>query len=276
MNNKQSEGTEKGSFRMKKMAFFALLALCTQTVFAGVMGQVQSESSADFKGPYLGAGAGGFFPIYQTEVDTRITKILPYLSGVSGRGNLSSNNVFGNVFLGYGLVFNSLYLGPEVYLSAGRRPEGDLSVQALDSLPTEVLSTSTNTRLNAWEAGIDGRLGWLSTTNTLLFVRLGAAFNNMRLNSNSMVFTDGTFVPSTKELNYSASKSLVGFRAGAGIEQKLSARFSVRADYVYTYYGVLVTNGFNDSPPLGPIQNTTHVRLQSQAVMGSILYAFSV
>lgn len=194
---------------------------------------------------------------------------------MNGNGDLSPNNVFGDVFWGYGLVFNSFYLGPEVYFSAGPKLQTALRLQALNSLPNELLSTNTMTKLNAWEAGIDGRFGWIATPSSLLFIRLGAAFNNMKLNSNTTTFTTGTVVPATKLLNYSVSKSLVGFRAGLGIEQKLAPRVSVRADYVYTYYGNFSTNGSNYSSPLGPIINTTRVHLQSQAVMGSIIYDFS-
>ena len=119
-------------------------------------------------------------------------------------------------------------------------------------------------------------MGWLATPDSLLFIRLGAAFNNISLNSNTTTYTEGTAVPETKLLNYTASKSLVGFRAGAGLEQKLTPRISVRADYVYTYYGKLSTYGSNYSSPLGPIINITQLTVQSQAVMGSIIYDFSV
>ncbi len=261
---------------MKRTALLASLIMCSKSLIAGEMGPVQMGSPTDFKGPYLGVGMGGSFPLYDTQVNTRITARLPYLAEVSGNGSLSSNNAFGNIFLGYGFVFNSFYMAPEVYFSAGRRPQADLTTQALNSLPNELLSTYTMAKLNAWEAGIDGRFGWMATPSSLLFMRLGAAFNNMTLSSNTTTYTDGTVVPQTKLLNYSGSKALVGFRAGAGIEQKITSHLSVRADYVYTYYGNLSIMGSNYSASLGPIINTTQVNLQSQAVLGSIIYDFSV
>lgn len=266
----------KGAVGMRRIALLAILIMSSKSLIAGEMGSIQMDSSADFKGSYLGVGVGGFFPLYDTQVNTLITARLPYLAAVNGNGDLSSNNVFGDVFLGYGFLFNSFYLGPEVYFSAGSRPQADFSIQALDSFPNELLSTDTMTKLNLWEAGIDARLGWVATPGSLLFVRLGAAFNNMRLYSNTTTYTNGTVVPQTKLIDYSVSKSLVGFRAGVGIEQKLTPRVSVRADYVYTYYGTILTNGLNYNLPLGPIINTTRVHLQSQAVMGSIIYNFSV
>ncbi len=116
----------------------------------------------------------------------------------------------------------------------------------------------------------------MANTGSLLFIRLGIAFNNLSLNSDTTTYTDGTIVPGTKSLNYSSSKFLVGFRAGAGLEQKLTPSLAVRADYAYTYYGKISTNGSNYSSPLGPIINTTQVQIQSQAVMGSIIYNFSI
>lgn len=262
---------------MKRIVLLSsLLIICSRVVIAGELGPAQINSMTSFKGQYLGVGLGGSFPFYNTQVDTRITAILPYLAEVNGKGDFSSNNVFGDVFWGYGFVFNSFYIGPEVYFSAGRRPKADLSIQAHNTYPSEWLSTSTMAKRNSWEGGIDGRLGWVATPGSLLFIRLGAAFNNISLNSNTTTSTDGTVVPATKLLNYKASKSLVGFRAGAGLEQKLTPRISVRADYVYTYYGKFSAYGSNYSAPLGPIINTTQVRMQSQAVMGSIIYDFSV
>lgn len=261
---------------MKRIVLLSLLIICSRSLIAGELGPVQMGSMTGFKGQYLGVGMGSFFPLYNTQVDTRITARLPFLAEVNGKGNFSSNNVFGTIFGGYGFVFNSFYVGPEVYFSAGRRPKADLTIQAFNTFPSELLSTYTMAKLNSWEEGIDGRLGWVATPGSLLFIRLGAAFNNISLNSNTTTYTDGTIVPETKLLYYTASKSLVGFRAGVGLEQKLTPRISVRADYVYTYYGNLSINGANYDSPLGPIINTTQVRLQSQAVMGSIIYDFSV
>ena len=261
---------------MKKIVLLPLLILCSRSLIAGEMGPVPIDSITNFKGQYLGAGVGGLFPFYNTQVNTLITARLPYLAQVKGKGNFSSNNVFGDIFWGYGFVFNSFYVGPEVYFNAGSRPKADLTIQALNTFPNELLSTYTKTKLNSWEEGIDGRLGWVASPGSLLFIRLGAAFNNISLNSNTTAYTDGTILPETKQLYYKASKSLVGFRAGAGLEQKLTPRISVRADYVYTYYGKFSAHGSNYDSPLGPIINTTQVHVQSQAVMGSIIYDFSI
>lgn len=260
---------------MKRIMLLPLLVMCSKSLLAGGPGPIQIDSVPSFKGPYLGVGVDGVFPLYHAQVDTRITARLPYLSEVNSNSNIGANDVFGNIFGGYGFVFNSFYVGPEVYFSAGRRPAADLTIQALNTFPNELLSTYTMAKLNAWEVGVDGRLGWVATPATLLFIRLGAAFNNIALNSNTTAYTDGTFVPETKLLNYTTSKSLVGFRAGTGLEQKLTPSLSVRADYVYTYYGTLSTQGSNYNSPLGPIINTTHVHLQTQAVMASVIYDFS-
>lgn len=259
-----------------KRIVLSLLSIYSGSLIAGGVGPVQMDSMTSFKGEYLGVGAGGFFPFYNTQVDTLVTAILPYLAEVNGNGEISSNNAFGDIFFGYGFVLNSFYVGPEIYFSAGRRPQANLTSQAFNSHPYELLSTYTMAKLNSWEEGIDARLGWVATPGTLLFARLGVAFNNLTLNSNTTTYTTGTIVPETKLLNYSVSKSLVGFRAGAGLEQKLTPLISVRADYIYTYYGNLSIHGSNYGSPLGPIINTTKVQLQSQAVMGSIIYQFSV
>lgn len=260
---------------MKKIVLSALLTIGSNTLIAGELGSTQKNPITPFKGSYLGVGVGGVFPFYNTQGQTLVTARLPYLSAVNGSSNASSNNVFGNIFLGYGFLFNSLYLAPEVYFNAGRRPTASLAAQAVNSYPNELLSTNTKAKLNAWEEGVDARLGWLVSPNTLPFIRLGAAFNTLKLSSNTTAYTEGSITPETKLLNYSGSKSFVGFRAGAGLEQKLTSRVSVRADYIYTYYGNFSMQSSNHIGPLGPIINTTQVHLQSQAVMGSIIYDFS-
>ena len=261
---------------MKRILLLSLLIMCSRHLLAGGSGPEKIDSLTSFKGTYLGGGVGGFFPFYKTQVTTSVTAVLPYLAGVNGNSDISSNNVFGTIFLGYGFVFNSFYVGPEVYFNAGRQPNASLMIQAVNSNPSELLSTYSMAKLNSWEEGIDGRLGWVATPATLLFIRLGAAFNNLALNSNTTAYTQGSIVPQTKVLNYKASTFLVGFRAGAGLEQKLTPRISVRGDYVYTYYGSISTQGSNYNSPLGPIINTTQIHLQSQAVMGSIIYHFSI
>lgn len=261
---------------MKKTVWLPLLILCSKSLIAGELGSVPMDSTTNFKGQYLGLGMGGFFPAHTMEADTSITARLPFLSGVHGTGTVSSNTLFGDVFWGYGLVFNSWYLGPELYFSALRRPEAELTLQALNTFPTESLSTYTRTKLNSWEGGLDGRLGWVATPASMLFIRLGVAFNKIALDSNTTTYTDGSVMPETKLLKYTASKSVVGFRAGAGLEQKLTPRISVRADYIYTYYGTYSTYSANSTPPLGPIINTTRIQLQAHAVMGSVLYNFSI
>lgn len=260
---------------MKRISLL-LLIISSRSLIADGLGSVQIDSMTNFKGQYLGFGAGGSFPFYNTQVGTRITARLPYLAEVNGKSYVSSNNVFGDIFLGYGFVFNSFYLGPEVYVSAGRTPKADLTIQALNTYPNELLSTYTMVKLHSYEEGIDGRFGWVATPGTLLFIRLGAAFNNISLSSNTTAYTDGTITPKAKQLSYTTSKSLIGFRAGVGLEQKLTRRISVRGDYIYTYYGNISTNGSNYNDPLGPIINTTQVHLQSQTVVASIIYDFSV
>ena len=155
---------------------------------------------------------------------------------------MGSNNLLGTLFLGYGFVLNSVYMAPEIYFNVGRRPTGAFTARATNVYPDELLSTYTASKLNAWEEGLDGRLGWIATPNTLLFARVGVAVNNIKLISDTTAYTNGTVTPATKLLNYGASKSCAGLRVGGGIEQDLAPM--MRGLY-FTYYGFSA----NDSRP---------------------------
>jgi len=136
---------------MKRIVLLPLfiLIICSKSLIAGEQGPVQMDSKSNFKGQYLGVGVGGIFPLYTTQVNTLIPARLPYLAGVNGNGDFSSNNVFGDIFLGYGFVFNSFYVGPDVYFSAGNRPKADFTIQAVNALPSELLSSYTMAKLNS-------------------------------------------------------------------------------------------------------------------------------
>ena len=139
-------------------------------------------------------------------------------------------------------MLNSVYMAPEIYFNVGRRPTGAFTARATNVYPDELLSTYTASKLNAWEEGLDGRLGWIATPNTLLFARVGVAVNNIKLISDTTAYTNGTVTPATKLLNYGASKSCAGLRVGGGIEQDLAP---MMRGLRFTYYGFSA----NDSRP---------------------------
>jgi len=137
----------------------------------------------------------------------------------------------------------------------------------------EVLINEVTVKLRSFEVDLDAMPGFLLTPHTLLFARIGAAFNKLKLNSNS-VGEDFGNRSGKAEVSLADNKSKVGVRAGLGLQEQFSDNFSIRADYIYTYYGrssvageTVFSGATNDS-----LFNTTTVKASKQVVMLSLVY----
>jgi opacity protein-like surface antigen len=186
-------------------------------------------------------------------------------------------NVFGNLFLGYLYPIENFYLGPEIYLNVGN-PAFSNTQLAGATLPTETLTTSTSGHLRNYELGIDFRLGVSVTPTTLLYGLIGAAFNNMTVNSSSTIARP--LLPLSTSVNASSGQAVTGLRLGAGIEQKLLSNLNLRVSYAYTSFpSKTVTNTTSASSQdpffqLGPISNSTTARITNHSIWAAVVYQF--
>lgn len=229
-----------------------------------------------FQGLYAGLGLGGFATQFKTNTTTTLSFPSSAFFANSSNSSINANaNVFGNFFIGYLYPVKNFYLGPEVYLNVGN-PNFSNTQTAGAFLPTETLTTYTNGNLRTYEIGIDFRLGVSATPTTLVYALVGAAFNNMNLNSSSTI--SRPLLPLTTTVNASTSQSVVGLRVGAGMEQKLFPNLNLRVSYAYTSYpskNISNTTAPDDSDPffqLGPIANSTSSRVTNQAVWAALVY----
>jgi outer membrane immunogenic protein len=121
--------------------------------------------------------------------------------------------------------------------------------------PTCVSTSPLNgTALTGYQAKIDwfgtvrGRLGWLVTNQSLLYVTGGLAYGHVSASGSLNVSASTTAGPSTfgpGTSAFSASKTNVGFAIGGGIEQKFSAWLSPnwtwKVEYLYVDLGSVDT-----------------------------------
>ena len=76
---------------------------------------------------------------------------------------------------------------------------------------------------------------------TLIYGRIGAAFNRIQVTSDNSItnsvkaFT--TTYNTTNLLNINSQKNVVGLRVGLGAEHFITKKISAIADYVFTWYG---------------------------------------
>jgi opacity protein-like surface antigen len=231
-----------------------------------------------FQGVYGGVGIGGSINFSNTTTNTTLS--YPSSAFFANSQNNAINagaNAFGNLFVGYLYPISIFYLGPEIYLNVGNPTFSNTQI-ASASLPTETLTTSTSGHLRNYEIGIDVRLGVSATPTTLLYGLIGAAFNNMTVNSSSTIARP--LLPLSTSVNASASQSVTGLRLGGGIEQKLWSNLNLRVSYAYTSFpskNVSNTTAASSQDPffqLGPISNSTSSRITNHSIWAAIVYQF--
>jgi len=139
-----------------------------------------------------------------------------------------------------------------------------------------------------WFGTVRGRLGFLATPSTLLFATGGLAYGdvNAGLNVNGSVtwhyatvccgFVLNTQVPFSS--NASTNTIKAGWTVGAGLEQKLDAHWSVKAEYLYYDLGsVSVTNFFtvpNWLDTVGYVTKTDSFKFNGNIVRVGVNYTF--
>jgi opacity protein-like surface antigen len=259
-----------------------LTSFCTGSVYAAEQQPANSiwfhTQAKPFQGVYGGLGVGGLINLFNTNTTTTLS--FPSSAFFANSQNNAVNagaNVFGNLFVGYLFPISIFYLGPEIYLNVGNSTFSTTQV-ASATLPTETLSTTTSGHLRNYEIGIDLRLGVSVTPTTLLYGLVGAAFNNMTVNSSSTIARP--LLPLSTSVNASASQAVTGLRLGAGIEQKILANLNLRVSYAYTSFpskNISNSTAASSQDPffeLGPISNSTSTRFTNHSIWAAVVYQF--
>ena len=206
--------------------------------------------------------------------------------GVSSNHAQRKNQFSGAIFAGYSYACEPYYIGAEIFVKGSHykaktssnalfalnvdafaevesttlaAPVSDFDVEASVDAPYTV-SSSMRTKLNPVEFGIDLRPGVLLTCDSLLYGRVGVAFNKLRLdvdttssvalNASAEVTGDNGAIiiaggvsrgPFLTETIASRSKKVAAFRIGGGLEQRFCDCLYLRLDYTFTHYGKIST-----------------------------------
>ncbi len=252
----------------KRIVFFALLMI-SFTSFAFL--KPENESLTTY---YAGTGLGGINGQFQTTSLTQVNPSFSFFSNQSISLKTSDTDLLGSFFMGKLFAFHGFFLGPEIYANVGS-PDSSWTESANLLFPDESLVTNTKSQLNTIDLGIDGRFGKLINRSSLFYVRMGASFN--KLTNTITTVNSRSSVPLSVTANNSSHHNLIGFRVGAGFEQAITSLFSIRGDYIFTYYPS-VSQSFtsvNDSSSvvqLGPVTNSTSTQVGMQAFLISLLY----
>lgn len=277
---------------MKKCALYGLLPVVL--VAGATTASANMHERCAFNGFYAGLGTGVQVTTGHAALAETATFSLPaggplrVTASNFTRGSLKKSAWAGAVFLGYGCAWDCIYLGAEAtykYARARARNSSFTTVTiAVPGTPTDVtgVSQTVAARLRPSEFDLDLRPGVMLSPRTLLYGRVGMAFNRT-----SVAFVN-TFTGNQSPVPFSVfslsnggahRKNSVGLRLGAGMEHEFCNHVAIRAEYTWARFqrvtvvrtaSVSPTNNFNTSSVVGTA--AARARLSSHTVMLGLAY----
>ncbi len=242
---------------------------------AAYVAPAPTNDSYYHSGFYLGGAIGGNQYLGNTEQELTATYVETFDFLLVTLGNseqdyeAKSSGFTGQIQLGYAYVNDWFFGALEVSGNGaggadfGRNYETKTLNDADGYIATISLSSDMDIELNNFEPVVDLKLGFRVTPNSLLYARVGAAFNEIQL-KDTVTFTELTDIdapfdgiPLTSHLDVSESKSVVGLRLGVGGEHRFTQHLAVTLDYIYTDYGSVDVSGVADTAFYGPCDNFT-------------------
>lgn len=141
--------------------------------------------------------------------------------------------------------------------------------------------TDSATKLD-WMGTLRARAGFLVMPSTLVYATGGLAYGQAKatLNINGAVMLDG--YPNAVGNNVTETKTKTGWVLGAGIEQKLSARWTLKAEYLHYDLGKMTVTNWVDginawqccTNPMGSVYKTNQYKLGGETVRVGLNYRF--
>jgi len=284
-------------------AILSIVSTISAAAFAngGTVAPIYPQSS--FDGFYGGISGGvvnthGYFDTHASaEIDRNslsVAETYEHAMDVDGH----EDEAIGRVDIGFGHTFNSqIYLGVELGASTGKRRISGFGSAPYDGLNEGAEDTVTNsfsTRVSAeadnGEWTVDLKPGLVFSDHALLYGRIGAAFNKVKMNSTTSFFfeesiSDGEIISGTEKEEIATHDSCdqVALRLGLGLAYLVSRHIAVNLDYTYTDYGRLRASAKKDitttSFLLGKFEEefifpdgfTAHASFRKNAVVESIV-----
>jgi opacity protein-like surface antigen len=264
-----------------------LLGLCYRFCDQNVTSLVPWRKTCHYSGFYFGGSTGGG-ALEATQRGQALGSVPGFvdLTVIAEEPPQLTHQQFqGMLFLGYGLAWQRLYLGGELFAVSASHTSMDCLGQVVYITPPPVFSYSssykTSIATSTRQYGFDLRPGVLLTPLTLLYGRIGVGSAHIKAHSNAAFqgidpFADlAWFLPEET----SARKRKTTFRLGIGLEHLLTSQLHLRADYIFTNYGIISFNNtargrsaVGDQPVV--FNNTLTSHLKSNAVVVGLSYYF--
>lgn len=200
---------------------------------------------ATWTGFYIGANAGGAWGSFDPSTTTAgfkpqpgayfLPEDVPAFNAV-GQPSIKPSGFTGGLELGYNWQSSSIVYGLEGDIEwfhlSGSSTTGPVVI------PFDIVTINSSAHTD-WLATARGRLG-IAENNWLFFATGGAAFTTL---NGSFSFSDAAPTFGMESASLSATK--VGYAVGGGVEAKLWANWSVKAEYLFADFGRVSVNSNN-------------------------------
>lgn len=191
-------------------------------------------------------GFAGGVDYFSADIDKQIHNVttinntmLASVSTLPFETNTQHFSGAGQSQIGAGFQIKSFYLGLEALVQLAdddfETVHGDFNFIGLNvNTPNSHLNFDTNLEMNNFEAAIDLKPGLFLSHNTLLYGRVGAAFNEVTLTDDSHYSFINAMIPGNTHTT--ETEDVTALRLGLGVEHRMHQRFTVFMDYTYTNY----------------------------------------
>jgi outer membrane immunogenic protein len=211
-------------------------------------------------GFYVGLNAGGTWADNDVALNgLGGTAWNPYHPDPFRTRKVEESGFTGGGQIGYNRQFDRIVAGIEADIS-GLGANGSLSTRGPG--PADPYTLHLSEKLD-WLATVRGRLGYLFTSNTLLYATGGLAAGGVSSKS-SLDFT-------VTHYDASGSDTKTGWVAGGGIEHALTPSLSIKAEYLFYDLGK-TTLIANPSPPNPPFQTSSAFEEKGNIVRAGVNY----
>lgn len=214
----------------------------SNAVAADMQVKAPTISTPSWTGFYVGASVGARV----AENDWRTTNVLPNIPFVSVNPLEQTFTSAAARFGGY--AGYNWQLAPRWVVGVEGYGGFANNRNSLDPIPgsigiSYVIDPLVNNPVGAvkedWDAGIRARIGYLVNPNTLIYATGGGSWMRVALQARCPSFGSFGDFCSVDEGISSVSKTMGAWTVGAGMEYRITANWTARADYQYADYGEL-------------------------------------
>jgi outer membrane immunogenic protein len=217
----------------------------------------------DWKGFYVGGNLGGAFG--RGEMQTRTIFSQPDAIATAGDQNLNPDGFTGGAQAGYNFQHGHLVLGVETDFGSMHLNQS----KSITCCPAQTFTITQSVKTD-WVFTARPRVGFISG-GTMVYFTGGVAISGLNYQAS---VTDN--IPPAAQEGGGVNKTQGGWTGGAGIERRISPRWSVKGEYLYADFGSVKATGTNITSP-SPFPSNIFIHkadLQSHLVRLGFNYRF--